>query len=211
MAKKKNPRASRTRRRKQNRAVLSGPDWVLQFPTSRDPNDLASPFRENCKRFLDAMLNAGALIEINATYRPRERAYLMHYAYRIAKGEISPTDVPKMEGVDIDWVHRKPNGSVDRAASKQAAEEMVEAYGIAFRPALVSQHTARLAIDMSISWEGTLTIKDADGDDIKISSNPKSGQNSALHRVGASYGVIKLVADPPHWSVDGGLLPDDGC
>lgn len=211
MAKSKNRRPSRARRRKQNRGVLSGPDWVLQFPTSRDPNDLVSPFRENCKRFIDAMLNAGALIEINATYRPKERAYLMHYAYRIANDEINATQVPKMDGVDIDWVHRKPNGSVDRAASKQAAEEMVEAYGIVYRPALVSQHTARLAIDMSISWEGTLTIKDADGDDVKISSSPKSGQNSALHRVGASYGVIKLVSDPPHWSIDGGLRPGDGC
>ncbi len=27
--------------------------------------------------------------------------------------------------------------------------------------------------------------------------------NSDLYSVGASYGVIKLISDPPHWSDDG--------
>ena len=207
MAKHRNKRRRRQdqhpKRGRQRRAILSGADWVNQFPTSRDPNDLVSPFRENCKLFIDAMLNAGVLLEINATFRPRERAYLMHYAYRIANDDLNPTQVPKFDGVDIQWVHRKPNGSVDRVASKEAAEAMVEAYGIAFRPALNSNHSLGLAIDMTISWTGTLLIKDAAGDEVKISSEPKTGRNSALIKVGKSFDVIKLVSDPPHWSSDG--------
>lgn len=205
MAIHKQRRSRRKRRQRRNRwGILSGPDWVLQFPTSRDPEDLVSPFRENAKKFLAAMQAAGCEVTINATYRPKERAYLMHYAYRIATDNLNPTSVPAHPGVDIDWVHRKANGQVDRAASKAAAEEMVEAYGIAFRPALHSNHTLRQAIDMSISWTADeLVIKDADGDDVKIKTGPKTGQNSALHRVGRSYDVIKLVSDPPHWSVDG--------
>lgn len=37
-----------------------------------------------------------------------------------------------------------------------------------------------------------------------ITTVPRNGAgNVALHGVGAGYGVLKLVADPPHWSDDG--------
>jgi hypothetical protein len=192
------------RRRRRRNVIVSGSDWVKQFPTSTDVNDLISPFRENVQRFIQAMTDAGATTEISATYRPKERAYLMYYSFRIAREGLNPVDVPAMDGVDIDWVHRKGNGQIDLHASKDAAEDMVNAYGIVYRPALNSNHTARLAIDMTISWDGTLAIENAQGTTVKITSGPRSGQNSKLVAVGKSYGVIKLVSDPPHWSSNGG-------
>jgi hypothetical protein len=190
-------------RRRRRNAIVSGSDWVNKFPTSKDVNDLISPFRENVEDFIAALKDAGAEIDVSATYRPKERAYLMHYAFRIAREGLNPVDVPPMEGVDIDWVHRKANGQVDLHASKDAAEDMVNAYGIVYRPALSSMHTARLAIDMTITWDGTLSIKNEQGKTVKITSGPKTGQNSKLVEVGKSFGVIKLLSDPPHWSSNG--------
>jgi hypothetical protein len=86
---------------------------------------------------------------------------------------------------------------------------MVNGYGISglnVAPALNSRHTQKLAIDMNISWTGTLTINNASGTAVAISSDPKTGMNSELHTVGATYGVIKFVggnSDKPHWSNDG--------
>jgi D-alanyl-D-alanine dipeptidase len=195
--------AQRRRRRPRTALVLSGASWVNQFPTSKDVDDLASPFKENVKEFIAALKAAGATVEISATYRPKERAFLMHYAFAIARKGLNPTAVPKLAGVDIDWVHRKANGAIDQAASKDAAEDMVDAYGIVYEPALNSNHTARLAIDMTITWDGTLTVKNANDKDVKITGTPRTGQNSTLIKVGATYGVLKLKSDPPHWSEDG--------
>lgn len=194
---------NRRRRPRKTLGVLSGADWVKQFPTSRDIADLASPFRENVDAFVTALTNAGATVSIAATYRPAERAYLMHYAYRIAREGLDPRQVPARANIDIEWVHRKANNQVDLVASRNAAEDMVVAYGIVYRPALNSQHTARLAIDMTISWSGTLSIKNARGAQVEIKGTPRSGQNAELHAVGRTYNVVKLVSDPPHWSSDG--------
>jgi hypothetical protein len=59
---------------------------------------------------------------------------------------------------------------------------------------------------MNIRWTGTLVIPDADGNIIKIHALPHSGMNVQLHRVGATYGVIKFNRagrDEPHWSDNG--------
>lgn len=59
---------------------------------------------------------------------------------------------------------------------------------------------------MTVSWLGTLVVEMADGTRVAIDSLPRSGMNTRLHRVGASYGVIKFLGgerDPPHWSIDG--------
>jgi len=183
---------------------LSGSSWVSKFPTSTDVEALASPFRENVKRFIAALRAAGADLRIAATYRPAERAFLMHYAFSVAREGLSPAKVPKNPDIDIDWCHRKADNSIDYVASRKAAEEMVQGYDIAYKPALSSNHTLRLAIDMTIGWSSdSLVIADASGKAVKISSTPHSGSNTALIAVGATYKVIKLVSDPPHWSFDG--------
>lgn len=176
---------------------LSGATWVQRFPGSKSPDDLKGNFKTAAKAFLVALSDAGASVTISATFRPPERAYLMHFAWAIAHGEISPRDVPPMPGVDIEWVHS--NGADSRAA----AQQMVEAYGMAFTAALHGRHMEGRAIDMSIAWSGTLNIKNKQGEVVSIATTPRGGANTRLHAVGRSYGVIKLVSDPPHWSDDG--------
>lgn len=173
----------------------SGPAWVSRFPGSSSTTDLTPAFRSAVDQFIAALRTSGAGVSIAATYRPRERAYLMHYAWRIAREGLSPGQVPPMAGVDIEWVH------VD---SRRAAEQMVAAYGMRYIAALGTLHEQRRAIDMSISWSGTLNIRDAAGTTVAIASSPRDGTNPELARVGASFGVIKATfADDPHWSDNG--------
>jgi hypothetical protein len=162
--------------------ISAGPAWVAQFPTSRSLDDLVSPFKENCQAFIAAIQAQGGEVEISATYRPPERAYLMHYCCCIApeNGEagMDPDAVPPMAGVDIQWNLGNPTATIAASAA------MRRGYGIVYPAALVSRHTQRLAIDMTITGEGI-------------------PQGQALYDWGASFGVIKLISDTPHWSSDG--------
>ncbi|HTW57150.1 MAG TPA: hypothetical protein VMD99_03355 [Terriglobales bacterium] len=184
--------------------IFSGPQWVGRFPNSNRIDDLVDPFRSNARKFVAALKTAGATVSINATLRPKERAYLMHWSFCIAREDCDPETVPAMPGVNIEWIHTDTSGNKQMDASKRAAEQMVEGYDIAFRPVLVSRHTQGLAIDMDISWtSAAITIKDAAGNNVAINAGAKDGSNPQLHDVGRTYGVIKLIADPPHWSSDG--------
>ena len=170
---------------------------MKRFPGSDSPDDLTGTFKTAVKQFLAALGAAGAEVSIAATFRPPERAYLMHFAWEIAEGNSDPRNVPPMAGVDIEWWH----GAL--GASRAAAREMVKAYRMAQVAVLHSRHTERKAIDMSITWSGTLTIKNAGGLAVAIATTPRTGLNPRLHTVGRTYGVIKLVSDRPHWSSDG--------
>lgn len=170
---------------------LSGVQWVSRFPTSRAVSDLSEKFQSNVNQFISAVQQAGGSVSIAATYRPKERAFLMHYSHAIANEKVKAGDVPEMAGVTIDWEH----GTL--AKSKAAAAAMVAGYAIVYAPSLVSRHTERNAIDMTISGIKKKTMKDASGVDVLIQND------SDLYKVGASFGVKKLVTDPPHWSVDG--------
>lgn len=170
---------------------LSGAQWVARFPTSASVDDLTPDFRANVNRFIAAIQTAGGSVRISATYRPKERAYLMHYSAAISKGTIAAENVPAMDGVNIEWVHSTP------AESISAATSMATGYGIVFPPALISRHSDKTAIDMTITGMSGKSIVDAAGTTIAITNL------SDLNPVGATYGVNKLVSDPPHWSADG--------
>jgi hypothetical protein len=157
---------------------LTGRQWTLRFPTSRDITDLDPAFGREASTFLDALKAAGARVDISATYRPKERAYLMHWAWEISKGHVDPAKVSPMPGVAISWDH----GSL--AKSRAAANEMVVASQMAFTAALNSRHTEKRAIDMTISWSGTLSIKKKDGTTVNISTQPRNGGNPQLIAVG---------------------------
>ncbi len=156
-------------------------------------------FREKVNRYIGALKAANASVKLSQTFRSRERAYLMYYAYRIARENLSPIGIPAMPGVNICWVHYDADNKPNLAASKQAAGEMVKAYNIAFKPALDSDHIDGRAIDMTITWQGDLKIVDGNGKTVFIRSEPRNGTNPELRQVGATYDVIKLVIDPPHW------------
>jgi hypothetical protein len=183
----------------------SGAQWCAQFPGSKSLDDLAPPFGASVKAFIAALTDAGARVTVSATYRPPERAYLMHWCCRIAGYHDKtgfhidpPSAATPMAGVDIDWMHRG-----DTAAAKSAAAAMVKGYDIAFPAVLVSRHTEKRAIDMTITWTGTLNAKDASGTVHAIPATATNAQNPGLIALGKSYKVIKLATDPPHWSDDG--------
>jgi|SRR3954454_20120564 len=182
---------------------LSGAQWVARFPDGGATSQLAKDFRPGCEAFIAAMKAAGAGVAVSSTRRPVERAWLMHHSWRVHKQTLNPDKVPAKAGIDIDWVHRKADGTMDLTASRKAATAMVEGYDIAFQPALKSRHTEGRAIDMTISWSGKLNIKDKSGTLVAISSTPRTGFNLALRKVGKSFGVTKHASDPPHWSTDG--------
>jgi hypothetical protein len=192
-----------------SRKELSGAQWVNRFRGSNSLRDLKRSFQDKADAFIDALQAAGARVSISATYRPPERAYLMHWSWLIVKRDLDPANVPAMEGVDINWMHEGTEGKYSRVASVAAAREMVNRFNmqsLGVAPALQSRHTAGCGIDMNIRWTGTLTIADGDGNIIKIESFPHSGMNKQLHRVGESYGVIKFNRagrDEPHWSDNG--------
>ncbi|HSW03008.1 hypothetical protein [Aquabacterium sp.] len=176
---------------------LSGPVWVNRFPTSTSVSDLSAGFAASVNNFIAALEAGGASVSIAATLRPPQRAHLMHYAWKVGRESMDPATVPAMAGVDIDWVHRNRRGQADLTASRSAALGMVGLYGIVYAPALASRHTEGRAIDMTISNYVNHTVTDGGRSAVRITSA------AALHTVGASFGVIKLVSDPPHWSDDG--------
>ena len=141
----------------------SGAQWCARFPTSNSLDDLTEPFRTNASRFVAALRQAGATVSIAATYRPVERAWLMHWCFDVSHNQRDPRGVPPMLGVPIRWAHVDAQGAFDAVASRRAAEDMADTYRIAFMPALESRHTQRRAVDMTISWSGTLEIRAADG------------------------------------------------
>ncbi|HEX4418126.1 MAG TPA: hypothetical protein VH165_09530 [Kofleriaceae bacterium] len=190
---------------KADNRTLSGVSWCAQFPTGTTIGELTdATFQANVQAFHDAMVAAAtpanALnISISATYRPAERAHLMHYSYNVYNGTTSPADANAASaaaGISINWDHG------DAATSRAKAGEMVTKYGIAYAPALVSRHTEGKAIDWNITWSGSLMIAKKDGT-AKLDCTGDGTSSANLHAVGASYGVHKLDSDPPHWSTDG--------
>jgi hypothetical protein len=179
-------------------AEVSGPGWCARFPTSTSLDDLVPDFGDRVRAFLSRLRAGGATVDIAATFRPPERAYLMHWCCMVGGSGQDPSAVPHMAGVAIDWAH---GGSTPSA--RAAARQMMARYQIKFPAALISRHTQRRAIDMTIGWKGSLRITDFNGQAHVIDGGPHSGSNPQLIHVGATFGVIKLVNDPPHWSDDG--------
>src|SRR5262245_34783543 len=185
----------------------SGSFWVgwanAHAQNSSSVDDLAEPFKASATAFIKALRDAGASVEVTATRRSDRRAYLFHWSWRIGLGKVKASDAQAMPGVDIEWDHR------DEELSRKGAKEMIDGFGLAVPPssinppALTSRHIAGLAIDMDITWAGAVTIKKRDGSGESVPFMADVDKNAKLHAVGASYGVMKLITDAPHWSHDG--------
>ncbi|WP_241609234.1 peptidoglycan-binding domain-containing protein [Rosenbergiella australiborealis] len=187
----------------------SGLILVSSFLGSNSVEKLNQPFKNKVRSFLESTRNAGINVVITSTLRPSERAYLMHWSWKLSRNLVKPQHIPRKVGVDIDWVHKHSDGSINISKSIIAAKEMVRAYGMLnlnVAPSLNSRHTEGYAIDMLLSWYGTIEIKNQKGNIIKIESLPRDGMNKELHKIGQSFGVIKFHnshKDKPHWSIDG--------
>jgi hypothetical protein len=185
--------------------VLSGTEWCAKYPTGTTIAELTdATFRDGVQAFRDAMVAAATAanklsISIAATFRPVNRAHLMHYAYNVANGLTTPADANKASaeaGIHINWDHG------DLATSKARASDMVTSYEIKYAPSLTSRHTEGKAIDWTISWSGSLMIAKKDEKD-KLDCTGGGEASTNLHDVGESYGVHKHPTDRPHWSTDG--------
>ena len=60
-------------------AEKSGPQWCKRFPCTTSLDDLLPPFGDACRAFISQLKKAGATVSVATTYRPVERAYLMHW------------------------------------------------------------------------------------------------------------------------------------
>jgi hypothetical protein len=185
----------------------SGSYWVTwanaHANASSSVDDLADPFKSNAKDFIKALQDAGATVDVGETKRSDKRAYLFHWCWLIGLGKAKASEATDMTGVEIEWDY----GDDDK--SKAGAKEMIDGFGLAVppnstnAPALDSNHIAGKAIDMNISWKGTIKIKKKDGTEVSVDFMDDVNKNTKLHDVGASYSVKKLTTDAPHWSVDG--------
>ena len=183
-------------------AELSGHEWwranQARFPNSRDIVDLEPTFGEDVARFIRSLRQAGADVRVRSTRRSAARAYLMHYSWKVAYGEVAPDEVPTFSGVRIIWDHG------DAKASQAAAREMVNLFGMVHVAALKSNHIVGKAIDMDVSWKGSLSLSASGPGQTPIDSTPRSGQNKELHEIATTvFRVRKLASDPPHWSSNG--------
>jgi LysM repeat protein len=184
---------------------LSGKAWCSRFPGSKSIDSLEPPFKSKVIAFFGALRTAGiGEPTVSATLRPPKRSYLMHSAFHIAKGLVSPDKVERYDGVNIDWIHRSVDGTMDLAASKNAAIEMCNGYRLKLNDpkqrvgkAGSSRHNFGAAIDMNITHYVGKKVKDADGDEIELKSF------SDLVQVGNSYGVRFYAGENMHWSDTG--------
>lgn len=188
-------------------ATKSGIYWVTwanaHATNSTDLDDLVDPFKTGAKAFVKALEDAGATVTVSTTKRSDKRAYLFHWSWKISQGKSKASDATAMAGVDIKWDHGKESDS------KKGATEMVTGFGLAVPPAstnapsLTSNHIAGKAMDITISWTGTIKVKKKDGTEVDVAFKDDANANTALHTVGESYGVKKLKSDAPHWSHNG--------
>lgn len=189
------------RRPGESATVFSGAEWWRanqhKYPNSAEIGELAPAFATAVGNFVRALKTGGANVVVASTRRNRLRAYLMHFSWRVASGEIGGADVPLEPEVRIVWDHG------DDGASRRAAQEMVDLFGIVHTPSLVSNHVLGTAVDMKISWTQPTKVRDARGREVLIDRPRSDAANGDLHAVGATYGVRKLLTDPPHWSANG--------
>lgn len=191
----------------------SGAQWCARFPTSALVSDLDDSFRPKVEGFLRAVQTGGGSASLQATRRPTQRAYLMHWAWGLVHGfpanmcpkglppntPIKPGAIPKRADVEIDWTH-----AGNLKAAKDAARAMIAGYHMAYPAALEGRHIDGKAIDMSIAFRKAAKIVGGDGIEYAIEAGA-TGVSDSVIALGNSFGLFKLPnkKDPPHWSIDG--------
>lgn len=182
----------------------SGKQWCARFPASNKIDDLAPPFRGDVQNLIQRTLEAGGSVDVVDTWRPAERAYLMHFCCEIAGytlhgvyHQMKPQDVPPMPGVDIDWTH-----GGDLGAAISAVVAMRDTYGIVFPAALHSNHVKRTAVDMKVHIPKGATMINAQGTPF-VFDHVADQTDPLFVRIAASYGVLHLAGDAVHFSIDG--------
>jgi hypothetical protein len=110
-----------------DKSKLSGRAWWTAnqgkalYSTSTSIGKLDVTFKTKVTAFKKALTDAGAKISISTTRHSEARAYVLHWAWKVAKGLVTADKVPKKTGVDITWDHGKS------ADSKKGAQEIISA------------------------------------------------------------------------------------
>lgn len=171
----------------------AGSAWVARYPASSTVETLEPEFRGRVTRFRDALTKAGVRVTVLASWRPPERAWLMHWAWLIAKKQVAPASVPVHPSLPIQW----DLGSLEPSIA--ASQAMVDGFGARGDTALRSRHTEGRAIDLDIRWQTPALVDAADGAVVTLNQ----GDQDALTRVGRSYGLVRGATASTHWSDDG--------
>jgi LysM repeat protein len=182
----------------------SGAVWCARFPGSAELSSLNDAFKPKATAFISAMRDAHISVRINAALRPIQRSYLMYHAFEIAKGSERPDHIPPWTGVNIDWVHRNADGSMNLRQSVDAAKAMCLGFGIHYnsstqavgRPGR-SRHNYGAAVDLNIAGYAGKRVKDSTGTEVLIHSF------ADLKQLGHGYGVIYYPHENMHWSDTG--------
>jgi hypothetical protein len=167
-------------------------------------DDLDPLFKLKVRAFLKALQDAGATVTIGTTRRSDKRAYLFHWSWRIAVGNAKASAATAKAG------RRHPLGSWQRGGQqarrpgdgrrlrpRRPAEEHQSA--VARQP----PHPRQGDRHDDPCGSGTLKVKKHGGGIVDVSVHGERQPELEAARVGASYGVLKLKTDAPHWSLDG--------
>ena len=178
------------------RGIADSRGWA----NSTDWASLDSSWGPKAQKFVEGLRASGAQVTVNAGLRHPQRAALMHYAWKVAHGQVSPEDANaacRDRGIDINWDH----GSL--AASKTAAQALVEAFHLAQCASLTSNHIAGKAVDLDIRGvPAQITI-----DGTTYEAGPKGVgtlDEDKVDHIGAQLGVKWYGSgDYVHWSHTG--------
>jgi hypothetical protein len=183
----------------------SGAEWVgianaNGWTNSTAFSALAPSWGPSAQAFVEGLRVAGAEVHVTAGLRHPNRAFLMHYAWGVARSQYTPAQANaacRGRGIHIEWDH----GAT--AASRAAAQALVDAFGLVHQASITSNHIHGLAIDMEISnlppritmnGRTYTTLRDASGEAAARSVAP----------IGRAMGVNWFgPGDIVHWSHDG--------
>lgn len=198
----------------------SGQDWWEDFHPPMDIAWLEPAFQQNVSRFVLALADQSIIPNVISVYRPPERAYLMHYCFKIATG-LAPEKIDERpDTVAISWKHYRADGTYDPVASIAAAKELAVRFGIydpdpvngrknPSPPAYPSNHSTGIAVDIKFTWTGEKTVPRGDGPGtltIRPQDLTKGVNDPAridLSLLGKTYGVIRTNHKSNHWSTTG--------
>ena len=102
----------------------------------------------------------------------------MHYCHKVAYNNITPQQAQQAtqkENIPINWVHTDFSGNYSEKISREKALEMVKKLMVEHIQLLLTSHHVRgNAIDITITWQSSFTIKDKTGE-IHTIDIPRNG------------------------------------
>ncbi len=202
-----------------------GPGWYERYknPTTEDGHFTAlakarprSDFAARARSLVEQLRAQGATVFIDASFRYRERGYLMYGAYWL--GEANSARQVRQRARSLDRLQRRHRLKVDIRwqhpdgwrATQEAARKMAEAYRVVYatrRGALNSNHYDGEAIDISaIALPRALTLKAPDGQTRTFDlSAPAQSRDLSLtpdlvEWIEKHFRLQKNLRDYPHWN-----------